>query len=191
MFNKYPPLDLSPKEFETQVKGMLDAMGIGLADYRSEHRERLEAPDGTYEIDISVTFTALEVSFRTLVECKHHKRPIEREGIQALWAKMQSLGAQKGIMFATSGFQFGAIEFAIVHGIALVEVVVRCFSHGGFHGHSSCPYGFSHGGFHGSGGCPCCGHRHGRAALEILEERLAKGEVGKDEFEEKRKLLGR
>lgn len=65
---------------------------------------------------------------------------------------------------------------ALIGTVVLIVWLVRCFSHGGYHGH---------------GGCPFCGHhRHGRAALEILEERLAKGEIGKDEFEEKRKLLG-
>ena len=50
-------------------------------------------------------------------------------------------------------------------------------------------HGFHHG--HG-GGCPCCGgHGRGRAALDILDERFAKGEIEKAEFEEKRKLLGR
>lgn len=31
----------------------------------------------------------------------------------------------------------------------------------------------------------------GRAAFDILEERFARGEIDKAEFEEKRKLLGR
>jgi putative membrane protein len=32
---------------------------------------------------------------------------------------------------------------------------------------------------------------HGRTALDILEERFARGEIEKNEFEEKRKLLSR
>ena len=39
--------------------------------------------------------------------------------------------------------------------------------------------------------CPYCGNRQGRGALNILEERFAKGEIDKTEFEEKRKLLSR
>jgi putative membrane protein len=50
---------------------------------------------------------------------------------------------------------------------------------------------YGHGSHHGHGGCPCCGgHGRGRAALDILDERFAKGEIDKAEFEEKRKLLG-
>jgi len=41
------------------------------------------------------------------------------------------------------------------------------------------------------GGCPYCGRGRSHGALDILEERFAKGEIGKEEFEEKRKLLGR
>jgi putative membrane protein len=51
---------------------------------------------------------------------------------------------------------------------------------------------YGHGLHHAHGGCPCCGgHGRDRAALDILDERFAKGEIDKAEFEEKRKLLGR
>ena len=51
---------------------------------------------------------------------------------------------------------------------------------------------YGHGFHHVHSGCPCCGGPgRGRAALDILDERFAKGEIEKAEFEEKRKLLGR
>jgi uncharacterized membrane protein len=34
-------------------------------------------------------------------------------------------------------------------------------------------------------------YRHSQTALDILDERFARGEIEKAEFEEKRKLLGR
>lgn len=118
----YPPLDPSPEEFEKYVKEILDAMRVGLDEYRSTHREKVAGSDGDYEFDITVRFSALGVKYLTLIECKRHATPIKREAVQTLWAKMQSVGAQKGIVFATSGFQSGAIEFANAHGVALVTI---------------------------------------------------------------------
>jgi restriction system protein len=36
---------------------------------------------------------------------------------------MRSSGAQKAILFATNGFQKGALEYAKAHGIALVRIL--------------------------------------------------------------------
>jgi len=73
---------------------------------------------------------------------------------------------------------------AIVGAMAIFIWLVRWAIRGTrFYGH-----GFHH--FHG--GCPWCdGQGRGRAALDILEERFARGEIENKEFEEKRKLLGR
>ena len=67
-------------------------------------------------------FRALGADFLVLVECKHHKSSIKRETVQVLHSRKQSVGAQKAMLFASSGFQKGALEFAKAHGIALVRV---------------------------------------------------------------------
>ncbi len=78
------------------------------------------------------------------------------------------------------------VLLAIIGMMAIFVWLVRWATHGyPFYGH-----GFHH--FHGDGGCPCCGgHGRDHAALDILDERFARGEIDKAEFEEKRKLLGR
>jgi restriction system protein len=42
--------------------------------------------------------------------------------VQVLHAKLVTLGAQKAMLFSTSEFQEGAVEYAIQHGIALVRL---------------------------------------------------------------------
>ncbi len=80
-----------------------------------------------------------------------------------------------------AGFFFGPLLmlFALIGIVALVLWILRGFGLGGFRH------------WHGHGWCPYCGRGHGHsAARHILEERFAKGEIDKAEFEEKRKLLG-
>lgn len=75
------------------------------------------------------------------------------------------------------GMIFGPIIMLLilVGVVALIVWLVRLFSPG-HPGHGVCPY---------------CGRGRGRGALDILEERFARGEIGKEEFEDKRKLIGR
>jgi restriction system protein len=117
------PVNLSPRQFELAVKGIVDAAAEGLVEYESKHLERLAVSDGEYEIDVAARFKALGTNFLVLIECKHHKRKIERKDVQVLHSRLQSLGAQKGMIFSTAGFQTGAIQFAEQHGIALCYLV--------------------------------------------------------------------
>lgn len=120
--DRFPSPNPTPEQFELEVKGLLDAAGYGLSNYRSEHRAGRAGVDGEYEIDIEIVFTALEVELRVLVECKRHKQAVKREVLLELYAKLLSLGAHKGIVFSTSGFQSGALEFASAHGIATIQL---------------------------------------------------------------------
>jgi len=71
------------------------------------------------------------------------------------------------------GWFFGPIMMIIFIAVAVVVVVllVRWLG-GGAHGHSHLV------------------HPTGRTPLDILKERFAKGEIDKEEFEERRRVLG-
>lgn len=110
-------------EFERIVAELLREAGRDLPDFRLEQQEMIRTHDGQYRIDVTLRFSQLGVQFVVLVECKDHARPVEREDVQVLADKMRAAGAQKAILFATNGFQRGAIDYARSHGIALVRLV--------------------------------------------------------------------
>jgi len=122
MFTVKKQAQIAATEFELQVKRFLESTAGKLKDFKTEHRESIEGPDGTYEIDITARFRILGAKFLVLVECKHHKNRVGRDYVQVLHAKQVSLGAQKAMMFSTSGFNEGAVNYALQHGIALVQL---------------------------------------------------------------------
>jgi len=123
MLTDSPEINLTPEQFELEVKAILEASANGLSDFSAQHRKSLPGADGEYEIDIFAKFTALGVDFKVLVECKRHSSPVKREVVQILNDRIRSTGSQKGMLFTTSGFQSGAIDYAAKHGIALVHLV--------------------------------------------------------------------
>lgn len=123
-----PPADISPAEFEQFVAEVLRAGSPGLAGFEVKSHEVISGVDGDYDFDATVRFSYLGMDFLVLVEAKRHANPIKRELVQALHSKLQSVGAQKGIMISTAPFQRGAINFAKTHGIALVMVSEGRFS---------------------------------------------------------------
>lgn len=42
--------------------------------------------------------------------------------MQKVYDSLRAIGAQKGIIVSTSNFQSGAIDYAKVHGIALIQM---------------------------------------------------------------------
>ncbi len=115
---------LSPTDFEKYCLEILKAYAENenLTDFSIEHNYIAKGYDGDYQIDVYAEFTALECRFKVLCECKRYSHPIKRDIVATLHSKLNSIGAQKGILMSTSDFQSGAIQFAKEHGIALIQL---------------------------------------------------------------------
>jgi restriction system protein len=115
------PAAVTPKEYEQQVVSWLRTSGVGLTNFKVEHLKHLSGEAGDYEFDAVAEFTVLNgARIVVLIECKRYNRPVERDHLLALWAKLHDVGAHKAMVFATCGFQRGALEFANRHGIAAI-----------------------------------------------------------------------
>lgn len=124
-WNPRTPINISPGDFEKLVLEWLRRSAERQKQtITTKHLGVVYGNGGEYRIDVLVTFSALGGAlFVVLVECKHQARPVEREHVMVLESKLRDVNAQKGILFSTSGFQSGALEFAASKHIATVAVV--------------------------------------------------------------------
>ena len=115
--------ELTPTETEEYCCGFLKgyAEKEKLQNFKIIHNTKIKASDGKYQIDVYAEFTAMGSRFKVLCECKKYKNRVNRDKVAILHRKLESIGAQKGILISTSDFQSGAIEYAKSHGIALIK----------------------------------------------------------------------
>lgn len=116
------PVELTPSEFEVFVVDMFRALGPDVANLDIQLHEQITAADGTYDFDATVRFEQAGLHFLVLVEAKRHVNAIKRDIVMLINGKVQSVGAQKGVVVSTAPFQAGALTYARKHGIALVHV---------------------------------------------------------------------
>ena len=123
--------NISPTEFEKLCLDILKGYAEveSLSDFSIQHDVHIPADDGTYQIDVYAQFIAMGVEFKVIAECKRYSSPVSREKVAVLADKIRSLGAHKGIMISTCGFQSGAYEYAKKHGIALLQIIDKNVMH--------------------------------------------------------------
>lgn len=117
--------ELTSTEFEKYCLEIIQeyAEEEKLKNFHIEHNKKIQTYDGIYQIDIYAEFIVLNVQMRMLVECKKYAKPVGRDKVEILANRLQSAGAQKGILISTSGFQSGAAHYAKEHGIALWQIM--------------------------------------------------------------------
>jgi hypothetical protein len=125
---RYPPPDITPREFESFVAELLEAVDPLVEGLQVTFHDRIQGVDGLYDFDATVRFGLGGMCFLVVVEAKRHKNPIKRELVQVLHDKRRSVGAHKAAKFATAPYQRGALEYAKTHGIALVTVTEGRFT---------------------------------------------------------------
>ncbi len=123
MIDHFQQVDITPEQFERQVHDWIKLSAKGLKNFVVIHLHRLKGDSGEYEIDVMAEFEVFNVAvIKVLVECKRYKSPVKRDVIMILESKIRDTDSHNGIVFSTSGFQKGAIEYAQKRGIATVTV---------------------------------------------------------------------
>lgn len=109
---------VTPAEYEAQVCSWL-SQSEDFPCINWINRKVIPGRGGDYEIDVYGEMTFLSGAlFKILVECKRWNRPVGRNVVLDLAMKLQYTAAHKGMIFATSGFQRGALKAATEAGIA-------------------------------------------------------------------------
>ena len=92
--------DLTPTGFERYCYDFLNgyAQNEGLQDFKITHNKKIKVSDGKYQIDVYAEFTAMGSRFKVLCECKKYKNRVNRDKVAILHRKLESIGAQKGIL---------------------------------------------------------------------------------------------
>ena len=123
-WNPRDSLEITPEDYEKQVVEWLRNTGKKLKNFDINHLKSLTGSSGTYTFDGVAMFEEFDgANFIILIECKRYNRPVERDHVLAFHSKMRDVGAHKAIMFSTSGYQKGALEYASQQGIALITFV--------------------------------------------------------------------
>jgi hypothetical protein len=115
--------EITPAKFEGYIVAALECTRGHLDDLVVTLHDKVLGSDGEYDFDATIRLKIHGMSFTVVVEAKKHNNAIKRELVQVLYQKVQSVGANKGLMISTAPYQTGAKEFARAHGITLAIVV--------------------------------------------------------------------
>lgn len=113
-------------EFEKIVGLLLDSeitKDFPADKFRLFRDKRYRGKSGhSHQIDVSAELVIAGTKVIILVECKHYSRKVGIDDIMEFATRISDVGAHKGVVVTTRGFQKGAIKLAQSKGIALVVV---------------------------------------------------------------------
>jgi hypothetical protein len=104
-------------EYEMFTKRVMEEL-VGVTVHRQKvYTGRLSHRD--IKIDVSFNYSVAGSDLLFLVECKCYNHAVPVDDVEEFHSKIDDIGAHKGIMVTTIGFQDGTIKTAKGRGIAL------------------------------------------------------------------------
>lgn len=111
--------------YEILVKEVHEALlkNDGVETIKVLHNVKIIGKSGaSHQIDVYWEFKLAGVIYKTCIECKYYKRPVEKLHIAAFSAILEDIGNATGIFATCSNYQSGAKLFAKDKSIRLVLV---------------------------------------------------------------------
>ncbi|MEW1837518.1 restriction endonuclease [Nonomuraea angiospora] len=106
------------RDYEQRTAGLLTDLGFSTTVQDTLHG----ADDVPYKIDVTARRQLAGVSLLWILECKLHSSPVTRDMVNTLKAKVDDVGADRGLLMSESGFQSGAIRYARRRNITLTSL---------------------------------------------------------------------
>lgn len=104
-------------DYEQFTKRVVEEL-VGVTVYHQKvYTGRVSQRD--IKIDISFDYTIAGANLLFLVECKCYNHAVPVDDVEEFHSKIDDIGANKGIMITTVGFQDGTVKTAKGRGIAL------------------------------------------------------------------------
>ena len=114
----------TPVQYEQLVEKLFSKeleRHVDLQDCRIFHDKQYFGKSGhQHQIDVSAEFKIAGVKFLVILECKQYARSVGIKDVMVLAARIDDIGANKGVLVTTKGFQAGAVKIAQSRRIALV-----------------------------------------------------------------------
>jgi restriction system protein len=111
---------MNAQDYELLVRkvynDLLSAEGVTVFHQKEYIRRSSGLP---IKIDVSFEVEVAGARVLVLVECKQYGKRVDVGAVDEFFAKVQDVGAHKGIIVSTVGFQHGAEKAAEARGIAL------------------------------------------------------------------------
>jgi Restriction endonuclease len=111
------PDTMNWKQYQEETAALFRALGC-----EAEVDAKVAGARAVHNIDVWVKFKRFGLEAKWVIECKYWNSPVPKEKVLALRSVIDDVGADKGILISTAGFQSGAVRASEKTNITLTSL---------------------------------------------------------------------